>query len=302
VSQRRQESLRAELEGVESDRAKLGAELIATAQRIRRTEDEIRAVETRLDQLHANEDGIRSSLRERRAVMADVLMALQRMGRTPPPAILSRPEDALAAIRGSILAGAVLPDIRIEAEALAADLAELTELTARIQSEHEGLRARYTSLGEEQARIDFMVASKQARREQMDADLAAEAQKAQQLAGEAVNLQQLVRSLETEVAASAQASAEAEKATRSIESAGQAEAARRLADTSRIAPAIKFVNAKGMLTLPVSGDRKLGFGDPDGLGGTSQGISLRPVLARPWWRRRTDGWCMPGRSGHTVRF
>jgi septal ring factor EnvC (AmiA/AmiB activator) len=289
VSQRRQESLRAELEGVESDRAKLGAELIATAQRIRRTEDEIRAVETRLDQLHANEDGIRSSLRERRAVMADVLMALQRMGRTPPPAILSRPEDALAAIRGSILAGAVLPDIRIEAEALAADLAELTELTARIQSEHEGLRARYTSLGEEQARIDFMVASKQARREQMDADLAAEAQKAQQLAGEAVNLQQLVRSLETEVAASAQASAEAEKATRSIESAGQAEAARRLADTSRIAPAIKFVNAKGMLTLPVSGDRKLGFGDPDGLGGTSQGISLRPVPGTPVVAP-TDGW------------
>ena len=69
----------------------------------------------RLDELHANEDGIRRSLYQRRAVMAEVLMALQRMGRTPPPALLSRPEDALAAILGSILAGAVLPDIRIEA-------------------------------------------------------------------------------------------------------------------------------------------------------------------------------------------
>ncbi len=64
-------------------------------------------------------------------------MALQRIGRTPPPAILSRPEDALAAIRGSILAGAVLPDIREQAEALAADLSELTKLTTEIETERD---------------------------------------------------------------------------------------------------------------------------------------------------------------------
>ena len=43
----------------------------------------------------------------RRGVLAEVLGALQRMGLNPPPAILVRPEDALASVRSAILLGAV---------------------------------------------------------------------------------------------------------------------------------------------------------------------------------------------------
>jgi len=191
VSERRQAALGREIEAIEEDRATLNAELIATAQRLRQTEEAVREGESRLEQLSRNEAGLRLSLRERRAVMADVLMALQRMGRTPPPALLSRPEDALAAIRGSILAGAVLPDIRAEAETLAADLSELKELSARIRSEQEALKARYASLGEEQVRIDLLVASKRQQREQTEAALSAEQRKAADLAGKAETVRSL---------------------------------------------------------------------------------------------------------------
>jgi septal ring factor EnvC (AmiA/AmiB activator) len=248
--------------------------LVATGQRLRATEEEIAAIESRLEQLHENEDGIRQSLHQRRDVMAEVLLALQRMGRTPPPAILSRPEDALAAIRGSIIAGAVLPDIRIEAEALAADLEELTALTARIESERDSLRIRYFDLGEEQARIDLLVEAKQAQRRQTEDALKAEREKAAQLAGQAGSLQTLIERLESEVAAAAEAAEAARRAAADTAPAGRGEAARRLADTSRIAPAVHFVDAKGLLTWPATGDRILGFGDSDGLGGESQGLSI----------------------------
>jgi murein hydrolase activator len=289
VSERRQGALRDEIEGLEQDRASLSADLIATARRVRATEDEIGRIESRLDQLHGEEDSVRRSLHERRDVMAEVLMALQRIGRTPPPAILSRPQDALAAIRGSILAGAVLPDIRVEAEALAADLSELTELTARIEAERDSLRTRYASLGDEQARIDLLVEAKKAQSEQTEAALKTERDKASELAGEAVSLQSLIQTLESEVAASAQAAAEAREAARNTARADHDEAACRLADTSRIAPAVHFQDAKGLLPFPVSGNKLLGFGDPDGLGGETQGLSLatRPgtsVLAP------ADGW------------
>lgn len=289
VSERRQAALREEIDGLEKGWASLSADLIATGQRLRATEDEVSRIETRLDQLRANEDGIRRSLYRRRAVMAEVLMALQRMGRTPPPAMISRPEDALAAIRGSILAGSVLPDIRVEAEALAADLAELTELTVRIEKERDELRARYAALGEEQARIDLLVEAKQAQRDQTRAALDAEQQKAGELAAEAKGMEALIETLEREVAAAAKAAREAEEAARITERTNREEAARRLADTSRIAPAVRFVDAKGLLTWPVSGEQLLGFGEPDGFGGESQGLSLaaRPgasVLAP------ADGW------------
>lgn len=274
VSEKRQASLRGEIDGLESDRARLSADLIATAQRLRATENEIIGTEARLEQLQANEDSVRRSLRRRRAVMAEVLMALQRMGRTPPPAILSRPEDALAAIRGSILAGAVLPDIRVEAESLAADLGELSGLTNRIQLERDGLKARYAALGDEQARIDLLVATKQKQRQQTQAALGAEHGKAAELASRAGSMQSLIKTLESEVAEAAEAAEAATQAAVAAAPADPAEVERRLADTSRIAPAIRFADARGLLTLPVSGGRMLGFGDADGFGGKSQGVTL----------------------------
>lgn len=278
VSDRRQTALREEMAGLQNDRARLSADLIATAQRLRQAENEIAAIEGRLAEMQAAEDMVRASLRERRAVMSEVLMALQRMGRTPPPAMLSRPEDALAAIRGSILAGAVLPDIRVEAEALAVDLAQLTELTRSIQDEHEALRARYAELGEEQARIDLLVSTKQQQSDQTQAALAAEQGKAAELANQAESLQSLIKTLESEVESAALAAEQAQAASQAAQPADQAEAERRLSDTSRISPAVKFADAKGLLTWPVAGEMTRGFGDPDEFGDKSQGISL---AARP---------------------
>lgn len=274
VSGRRQDALRDEIAALEQDHETLSGDLVATGQRLRATEEKIAAAEERLDQLHANEDGVRRSLYHRRDVMAEVLMALQRMGRTPPPALLSRPEDALAAIRGSILAGAVLPDIRVEAESLAADLAELTHLTARIESERDSLRIAYLELGEEKTRIDLLVKAKQAQHEQTEAALRAEQDKAAELAGQAQSLQSLIQRLETEVAAVARAAEEAKRAAAATGRADRNEAARRLEDSSRIAPAVRFADAKGLLTWPVTGKEILGFGEPDGLGGDSQGVSI----------------------------
>lgn len=286
VSERRQEALRSEMEGIETDRARLSAELIGTAQRLQRTEAEIAAIEARLEELHANEDGIRQSLNDRRDVLVEVLMALQRMGRTPPPALLSRPEDALAAIRGSILAGAVLPDIRVEAEALAADLQQLTDLSSRIEQERNGLAARYAALGEEQARVNMLIATKRAQRDQTEAALKAEQDKAAEFAAEAETLQGLIQSLESE---SGTAAAAAEQAAAVAPPADASEAARRLADTARIAPAMRFADAKGLLGRPVSGTPVLAYGEPDGLGGMAQGLS---IATRPGARivSPVDGW------------
>lgn len=293
VSERRQSELAEEIAAIEADRSRLMSALIETAQRLRATETEIGRIEVRLDRLHANQDGIRESLRRRRAVLVEMLAALQRMGRTPPPAILSRPEDALAAIRGSILAGAVLPEIRVEAEALAADLGELTALAARIGRERESLRARYAELGEERTRVDLLIESKKGQRSETEAALAAEEQRAAELAAKAGNLSELIGSLESELETAANAANAAEEAGRAAEPGSAAEseeAARsRLADTSRIAPAVRFAAAKGLLPLPVSGEVSMAYGENDGLGGRAQGLS---ILARPGAPvvSPTDGW------------
>ncbi len=282
VSESRQAGLKAEIEAMESDRAALSRTLLETAQRVRQAESEIGRIESRLASLYANEDGIRNSLRERRAVLAEVLAALQRMGRTPPPAIISQPKDALAAIRSSILAGAVLPDIRVEAEALAADLQELVDLRRRIESSLDSLKTRYAALGEEQARINLLIETKKKQREKSLVALESERRKAAALASKAENVEALIKALE-EQTGSAAAAAEA------LQPAGRQEAARRLADTGRLGPAVRFIDAKGLLPLPVAGETVLAFGADDGLGGQAKGVT---IAARSGMRiiSPADGW------------
>ena len=138
-AQRRQ--IEAEIENLRGDRARLAAALIATTQAVSAAETKISEAEARLDSLNGREEAIRRSLASRRTVIAEVLASLQRMGRTPPPALLVAPEDMLQAIRMSMLLGAVVPQMRAETEALASDLADLIELRQSIVAEKAELRS-----------------------------------------------------------------------------------------------------------------------------------------------------------------
>ena len=145
--------LEAEIGEIKGDAARLKAELIETAGRTRAAEERIRAVEQRLQTLTASEGAIRRSLAARRGTLGEVLAALQRMGRRPPPAVLVRPEDMLAAIRTAMLLGAVLPDLRAETDMLATDLAELVRLKGAIAADRETFGRELTELRRDQERL-----------------------------------------------------------------------------------------------------------------------------------------------------
>lgn len=289
VSEKRQAALQNEIDEIRTDQERLNRELIATAQRLQRIEHEIARLETRLEELYLQEDTLRASLLDRRDVLAEILSALQRMGRTPPPALLARPEDAVAAIRGSILANAVLPDIRAQAERLADDLEELTRVKTRIEDSNSRLKARYSSLGEQDSRIRFLIDAKKAQQKSTITALSDEQKRAEELAAEAKSMQSLIRKLEKEVDAAARAAKQAAASAEHIGQKSAREAQQRLLDTSRIGPAVRFSDAKGLLPMPIVGTVAMEYGDPDGLGGTAKGVSIAgragsPVLSP------ADGW------------
>ena len=153
------EKLQREIDAIGEDRRKLNVSLIETAGRVRFIEERIAAAETRLRTLDDNERVLRTSLGNRRAVIAEVLAALQRMGRRPPPAILVRPEDALESVRSAMLLGAVLPDMRGEAEALASDLTNLVRVRADISAERERLNADLATLSQDRLRMAAVMES-----------------------------------------------------------------------------------------------------------------------------------------------
>ena len=289
LTQERTALLRREIDALDKDRASLNQALIDGSAEVQRLEGEIGVIETRLAALVADESRIKASLNARRGVLAEVLAALQRMGHRPPPAILVRPEDALASIRSAILLGAVVPDLQTAAKELAADLSRLVALRQAAEGERDRLQENLEALAEGRARIAMLIEERQRQRSASAEALAAEEQRAEVLARQATSLKELIERMEAEIAAATEAARAAERASAAAEAAAGEEPPRSLGTADRMAPSVPFARTRGLLPLPVNGQQTAAFGADDGLGGRMQGISIatRPgaQVASP-----ADGW------------
>ncbi|ANK87729.1 MULTISPECIES: murein hydrolase activator EnvC family protein [unclassified Rhizobium] len=255
--------------------------LIDSAARRKGLEKQILESEKKLADLGVKQDGIRRSLHERRGLLAEVLAALQRMGRNPPPALLVTPDDALASVRSAILLGAVVPGIRKETDRLAADLASLAALQTASAAEKTQLTATMTDSIEEERRMDLLLAENDKLSRSNAAELEAERKRSQELAGKATSLEGLVASMESEIASVREAAAAARQAeeNRKLLTDEQRAQAKALAesgvpDKNRIAPAYPFAELRAKLELPVAGDILRQFGDADGTGHEAMGMTV----------------------------
>lgn len=268
--------LRAEIQALDADRLKLRADLVETAQKTRDIETKVLAAELRLAALGTNEEMIKASLRSRRGVLVEVVTSLQRLGRHPPPALLVRPEDALQSVRSAMLLGAVVPELREETKALAADLSGLARVRGEMVVERDTLKANLVALAENRTRIDLLVAERQRIIAQQESSLTSEETRVAALGREAASLKELIGRMEQEVASARRAAEEANAAA-----AAQAAAPpvlrpslAALEDPNRLTPALPFEKAKGLLRLPVAGPTLRGFGQDDGHGNQERGLWL----------------------------
>ena len=155
-----------------------------------------------------------------------------------------------------------------------AELDRLNDLSRELddkrrQGEHEA-----GQLKSRQASLSVLVDKRQSLYQQTESDRQAEAEKAKKIADQAQDLRDLVARIEAQ------------------QKAEQEEEARRKARSKKPLPATPsghFTVAKG---LPVAGEVKIRFGQSDGLGTTSHGIT---VIARP-------GASVTAPSAGTVRF
>ena len=293
LTEERQAELRREIATLDKDRATLNQTLIDTGRRVQALEAAVDETESRIRVLGANEDALHASLLERRDVLAEVLAALQRMGHRPPPAILVRPEDALASVRSAILLGAVVPDLRTAADKLALDLKALVSLKQEVAVERDRMRRDAVTLAEERARIEMLLAEKRDRRLASASALADEEKRAAALAAQATNLKDLIARMEKEIAAAGPANAAAAKAAarhpKTPAGGGSRAKPTSLGSADRLAPAVSFVDARGLLPLPVNGKPVRSYGDKDALGAKTEGIS---IATRPGAQvsAPSDGW------------
>jgi septal ring factor EnvC (AmiA/AmiB activator) len=279
ASDEQRRRIEADVESFRADRARLDAALIDATAEVQDAERRIAAANDRLASLNANADALNRSLTNRRDVIADVLAALQRMGRDPPPAILVKPQDMAEAIRAAMALSSTVGELESETAALKRDLDQLASLRASIAEERDAQARRSANLALEKTQLAALIDARQQSLSGAEQALAAQRERAAELAGQASNLKDLIARLESEIGAekSADETAAADIAAKA--------AAVRGADPARLKPAVAFADARGKVPLPVAGVILKDFGAADPFGGAEQGVSIatpaRATVASP---------------------
>lgn len=302
-----EEGLSQDIAALAEARAKLNTELIESGKRVQASEAKLSETEAKLTELTDQVTVIRSSITERKETIVKMLSAMQRIGRTPPPALVTRRDDALAVVRSAMLLAQVFPELKYQADNLSQELDGLVKLETGIREQRDTEKRETDRLAAERGRIDQLLEEKKAKLAKSEVELVATRQAAQQQAAEETELNALITRLDERIAKAevAQYDAEvaAETALRAREQSqalatpgsenvieikpGAAKIA--FASPSRMKPAMPFETTKGSLPLPAQGKRLKRFGEADGVGGSLKGISLQTrgearIIAP------TDGW------------
>ena len=151
--------------------------------------------EDRILKLRKEEITIRADLAEKQDVLSQLLAGLQRLEQNPPPALVVEPRDVLSALRGAMMFGTIVPELRAEAENLTQKLARLDRIRSDMESEKTSLNQAMLTLKTSQIDLDQLVAQKKQLVFESAGKLLAEKKRATELADKAKSLKQLVAEL-----------------------------------------------------------------------------------------------------------
>ena len=284
---KRAETLETDVGTLAAERERLNAKLVETADLIKKSEAQLTSIESRVGELEAQEKILRGSLNQRHGQIAKLLSALQRMGRNPPPILITQREDALKMVRSAMLLAAAFPELGDQARALAARLNELVRVMGEIRTQGDNLKAEMTRLTDARTRLSGLLEEKKVSLEQRQSELKHMRQAAADISASVTDLNELISRLDKAVkdntglgAYDAEARKRAAapddekvmlpKPTDVVELAPGAT----LGSPGRIKPEIPFTQATGRLPLPAQGRNVLAFGEKTQYGGQSKGLVL----------------------------
>ena len=292
-AQAKEKGLSKNLKSLTKERARLNKLLIDTAKRIQKGEVSLSKIESRLGELSEQEKLIRGSVAQRHSTIANLLAAMQRMGRQPPPVMATHREDALKMVRSAMLLASVYPQLKTQANDLAEELTNLVRIITSIKSQAIQLRAENDNLAKERLRVKGFIAAKKSRIAKNQTAIAAIRDAAGDHAKNVENPTELINKLDKEIKKTGLGKYEAELAKERLR--GKTVSDKNLSKTAallspgRIKPARPFSKSKGLLPTPIQGRRIKNFGISNEYGGKSKGILIES-RADAQITSPSDGW------------
>ena len=260
-----------------AEEARLTAERIAAAARLRQAELATADAASHMDALAARRREAQARLDARMQTLEPLLPLIERLSLYPAETLLAVPEAPDQTLRGVLVLRALTRQVVHEAVALRREQAELDAATRAESAEAPRLAAARAAQQAQADELDQQIAAAEASRRQAQDDAAAAAERAAAQAARAASLRGVLASLETQRRMEeARARAERQKLGEAAAAAHERQATLEHQPTPVSMAAA--AQPHGQLTAPVAGIVSRAWGEPTD-GGPARGISYQAAPA-----------------------
>lgn len=226
--------------------------LVAATQRVRTAEKRVGAIENRIADLEQEKQALESRLEKDRGTIAALLLALQRLHRIPPEALMLRPGAPIEAARSTALMRTLLPPLRQRADSLRQDMARLEIVRVSLEVEHKKASAEMSNLKSQRTEMTALLKERESVYGKNKRAVSGQKETLRRISAQAKSLQDLVSRLEDN-----------QRQQKSITSTALLHR-----------PPETPMPRSGTALLPVSGIIKTRYGERDALGASSKGLSI----------------------------
>lgn len=191
----RSEALDREGEKLSRETASLRRRLVGLTARVLEKEAAVEEAEANLIALERRENEAQALFERRSEALVETVAALQLLQKNPPPALLVKPDDALAAARASILLSEIAPNLKAQADELAFKLTELRQIRTAVEDQRTTLMAADRELAKERKGLEKSLVKRQKSWASVSAKAQTERGRLAGLARTAKSLEQLLANL-----------------------------------------------------------------------------------------------------------
>ena len=271
----RQESLKERSADLNEEAEALRRQRIESAAKVQEFEAELTRLEGRVAELVAEEQGKGAALVRGREQAVRVVMAVQRMARFPPEALIAQPMPPADMVRSAILLRSAIPRLEAQAQDLRRDLIALERSRMETAARRRELVFAADSLRLERTTLAALIEKNAAARSETAAATRQTTREVQALARQAKDLQQLMERLESDRRERREREERERVATlRAVPPGKPAAPAAVPAPRSSQPSGTSFSKARGTLVFPAAGEIAGQFGEATATGLTRKGIDV----------------------------
>jgi septal ring factor EnvC (AmiA/AmiB activator) len=251
----REKALRAELKKIRSQVEAKRQKMIDVAKKIKRNEKDLIELETDIDEKHQEQRIIETRLNKDKASISNLVLALERMRRVPPEAMIARPGAPLKTAQSAMLLQSTLPRIYSHAEQLKEDLQSLDVIMTTLKEKRASVVETSKKLQTDHQELAQLLKSREGLYDKTSKDVKRRQAELRKISKQARSLRDLVAKVERKQREEDRLSNEASAQKASF----------------RATPVPK----SGEAQLPISGLIKVGYGQTDEIGAQSKGVRIQ---------------------------